>query len=224
MPKKGKAKPVDRAEPTIKQAMRTDAQKVSVASSITASMAKSPLWAGSPDVQTAAKAWSAAGTSIGTNAALITDLKNQLSVAEAAQEENRRTYGACKRQVLSTVSIACAGSADNVKGFSLDVVTRVPASLLAAVDGVTTSLGAAPGEAAMAWLLGLARHGFLVQRATDSGNAATYSAPTACTKTKYTFGGLSPSGSTVFVRVAAIDPLAVTGQSPWSAWVAATVR
>src|ERR1700722_18495694 len=188
MSKKSKAKPVDRAEPTIKQAMVTDAQKVAVASAITASMAKSPLWASSPDVQAAAKAWSASAISIGTTAALISDLKNQLAAAEAVLQGDRRTYRACKRQVLSTVSIVCAGSADNVKGFSFDVITRVPASLLAAVEGVTSS------------------------------------PPAACTRTKYTLGGLAPSGSSVFFRVAAIDPLAVTGQSPWSAWVAATVR
>jgi hypothetical protein len=33
-----------------------------------------------------------------------------------------------------------------------------------------------------------------------------------------------PAASVVSFRVAAIDPAAPTGQSPWSAWVAGSVR
>jgi hypothetical protein len=62
MSKNKKAKPVDRAEPTIKQATVTDTQKVSVAHSTTASMAKSPLWATAPAVQSAAKDWNDAAS------------------------------------------------------------------------------------------------------------------------------------------------------------------
>lgn len=224
MSKNKKAKPVDRAEPTIKQATVTDTQKVSVAHSTTASMAKSPLWAAAPAVQSAAKDWNDAADNLDGNAKVIADLKNQLKAAEAQQQAMRRTYRACKRQVLSAVSLVCAGSADSVKGFSFEVITRVTASALAAVEGLTTSPGAEVGEATIEWPRGLARHGFLVQHATDIASVATYSAPTACTRTKYTLDGASPSGSSVYFRVAAIDPVAATGQSPWSIWVAATVR
>jgi hypothetical protein len=224
MPKKGKAKPVDRAEPTIKQATVTDRQKVDVAHSTTASMAKSPLWGTSLDVQAAAKVWNQSADDLDGNAKVIADLRNQLKAAEAKQEGYRRSYRACKRQVLSTVSLVCAGSADDVKGFSLDVITRSAASPLAAVDGITTSPGTAVGEATAKWPRGLARNGFLVQHATNPADPVTVSAPVASTKTKYTLGGAGPSGSSVYFRVAAVDPLATTGQSPWSAWVIATVR
>ena len=86
MPKKATAKPVDRASPTIKKATVTDAQKVDVAHSTTASMAKSPLWATSSDVQTAAKAWNLSADDIDSNAKVITDLRNQLAAAESKQQ------------------------------------------------------------------------------------------------------------------------------------------
>jgi hypothetical protein len=223
MSNKSKAKPVDRAEPTIKQATGTDAQKVNVARSTTASMAKGPLWAGAPDVQTAAKGWNQAADDLDGNAKVVADLKNQLSAAEAKQRTLRRNWRACKRQVLSTVSLVCAGSADNVKGFSLEVITRSTASSLAAVDGITTSPGAVVGSVTARWPRGLARNGFVVQHASSVADATTYSPPIPCTRVKYTLTGASPSGSIVYLRVAAVDPLAPSGQSPWSAWVAGTV-
>jgi hypothetical protein len=224
MSKKGTAKPVDRAEPTIKKPTITDAQKVDVAHSTTASMAKSPLWVTSLDVQAAAKAWSQTADDLGSNAKIISDLRNQLKAAESKQQGNRRSYRACKRQVLSTVSLVCAGSADDVKGFSLDVITRAAASLLAEVTGITTSPGKAVGEATAKWLRGLARNGFLVQHATNAADPVTYSASIACTKIKYTLGGAGPSGSSVYFRIAAVDPRSPAGQTPWSAWVVATVK
>ncbi len=177
MPEKGKAKPVDRAEPTIKNATGTDAQKVDVAHSTAASMAKSPLWASSLDVQAAAKAWNQSADDIDSNAKVIVDLRNQLKAAESKQQGLRRSYRACKRQVLSTVSLVCAGSADDVKGFGLDVITRATASVLAAVEGLTAASGKAVGEATATWLRGLARHGFLVQHATNTADPSTYFRP-----------------------------------------------
>jgi hypothetical protein len=224
MSKKSKAAPADKAQPTIKQSTTTDSEKVAVAHSTTASMAKSPLWATSPDVQAAAKAWGLSADDIDANVKIIADLRNQLAAAEAKRLALRRNWSACKRQVLSTVSLVCAGSADDVMGFSFVVITRSVASTLAAIDGVTSSLGAMVGQATVKWPRGLAKHGFLVQHATDVANQATYSPLLPCTKTKYTLGGLTPSGSSVFFRVAAVDPHAASGMSPWSVWVSATVR
>lgn len=224
MSKKNNAKPVDRAEPTIKKAMVTDLQKVDVAKATTASMAKSPLWAGAPDVQNAAAGWIQSAEAISENAKLVADLRNQLGAAEAKQRTLRRNFGVCKQLVLSTVSLVCAGSADAVKGFSFEVVTRVPASPLAAVEGIATSPGAETGETIATWSLGLARHGFLVQHATDPADPATYAMPIPCTKCKFTLAGATPPGGSVHLRIAAIDPNAPMGLSPWSIWVAATVK
>jgi hypothetical protein len=224
MSKKSKVAPADSAQPTIKQPTTTDSEKVAVAHSTTASMAKSPLWATSPDVQAAAKAWGQSADDLDANVKVLADLRNQLAAAEAKQLALRRNWRACKRQVVSTVSFVCAGSADDVKGFSLDVITRATPSLLGAVEGVTSAPGASVGQATVKWPRGLAKHGFVVQHATDVANVATYSPQLPCTKTKYTLGGLAPSGSSVFFRVAAVDPRATSGMSPWSAWIAATVR
>jgi hypothetical protein len=217
-------KQVDQATPTITQPTNTDAKKVAVAQALVAQMAKSPLWATSPDVQAAAKAWGTSATNLTTNVAAIAALKTQLKVAEAAQLTLRRSWRVAKKQVLSTVDTACAGSADAVKGFSFDVLEHEMAPPQAAPSGLVGAPGASPGEATIKWSRGSALHGFLVQHATDAANATTYSAVSASTKTRYTLGGLAPSGSAVWVRVAAIDPHAASGQSPWSAWVSATVR
>jgi hypothetical protein len=190
---------------------------------MTAAMEKSPLWPSSPPVQEAALIWSQTADELVSNAQRIADLKNQLRVAEAQQQAIRRKYRASKRQVLSTVSLACEGSADRVKGFCFDVIARTMAGLLAVVDGISTSPGAAPGETTAKWPRGQARNGFVVQHATDAANPATYSAPIPCTKCKYTLSG-AVSGSTVYLRVAAIDPNTPAGQTPWSAWIAASVR
>jgi hypothetical protein len=66
------------------------------------------------------------------------------------------------------------------------------------------------------------RRGFVVQHATDTANATTYSPQALCSKTKYTLENL-PSGSVVHFRVAAADARAASGMSPWSDWVAAMV-
>jgi hypothetical protein len=224
MSKKSKAQPVDRAQPTIKQATVTDHEKVALAHSMATSMAKSPLWATSPDVQAAAAAWSQSADDLDGNAKAIADLKKQLAAAEAKQRSLRVKWSACKRQVVSTVALRCAGSADDVKGFSFDVITHATASMLAAIDGITGEPGAAVGQAMWKWSRGLAKHGFVVQHATDVANPATYSPQLPFTKTRYTLGGLTPSGSNVYLRVAAVDPHASTAMSPWSVWVSASVR
>jgi hypothetical protein len=224
MSKKSKAQPVDRAQPTIKLATTTDYQKVDVAHSMTTSMAKSPLWATSPDVQAAAAAWASSADDLGGNAKVIADLRKQLAAAEAKQRTFRVKWNMCKRQVVSSVAIRCAGSADDVKGFSFAVITHATASMLVAVDGITGEPGAKQGEATWKWPRGLGKHGFIVQHATDVANPATYSAQQPCTKARYTLGGLVPSGSNVYLRVAAVDPHAPTAMSPWSVWVSATVR
>ena len=92
-----------------------------------------------------------------------------------------------------------------------------------APSGLNTQPGTVAGEAVLSWPKGTAKRGFLVQRATDPANTATYSAAIPCTKTKYTIEGEKPS-SVVYFRVAAIDPTKTAGLGPWSDWVAVTVR
>ncbi len=220
---KAKKPPVDRAVATIRKETGTDALKVSVTNSLGQAMAKSPDWAAATDVQTAVKAWTANAAALGTDAQTIAGLRAQLNAAEAAQEGLRRDWQASRAQVISTVTVFCGGSADKVAGFNLDVVSHQRLGAMATPTGLSVNPGTGTGEVEASWSRGLARAGFLLQHATDPTNAATVSAVTAWTKTKFTLGGL-PSNANVSFRVAAIDPSAATGQSPWSGWVGGNAR
>jgi len=221
---KAKAPPVDKATPKLKLSKRTDADKVAATRSTTQVMQASPGWASAPDVQSASKTWNAAADSLETNSKLVASLLQQLRTAVAAQRVLRQKWSVATKQVASNINVVCDGSADAVKAFGWDVATHAKLGPLTAVADVTTAPGLEAGQAGVKWDRGLARHGFLVQHATNPQDATTYSGTIACTKSRITLGGLGPSGSTVYFRVAAIDPASPTNQTPWSGWVAASVR
>jgi len=110
-----------------------------------------------------------------------------------------------------------------VKGFTLDVLTYGRLGALAAPSDLIVKPGAALGEVLITWLRGLARHGFVVQHATDPNSPATISGAIPCTRQRITLGGLTP-GANVSCRVAAIDPASPSGMSPWTAWVVGNAR
>jgi hypothetical protein len=66
-------------------------------------------------------------------------------------------------------------------------------------------------------------YGFMVQWATDTADATTYSATIPCHAASYTLPGQA-SGATLHFRIAAIDPSQATHMSAWGAWVAGTAR
>jgi len=216
--KKSKKGPVDRAVATIKKRTNRDVLRVSVACDVSKAAAQSLEWDAAPAVQTAFTGWNDATDAIEANAKVIADLRAQLKTAEARQEGLRRDWAASKGQVTSSVTVFCRGSADRVKAFALDVLTRSKLGALPAPEGLTANPGTALGELAAAWAKGVAWHGFLVQHATDPADPATFSIPAASTKPRFILDGL-PSKANVSIRVAAIDPASSTGQSPWSAWV-----
>jgi len=221
--KKKKAKPVDRAQPGIRKPKRTDGEKITVTRATTTAMQGSPTWLGSPALQAVTKTWNASADSIEGNAKVIADLRSKLAVAEAAQRGLRADWAVETKQVIATAAIACQGSADLVHGLGLDVLTHAALGPLAAPANLATSQGAALGSAVLTWARGNAHHGFVVQHATDPASQATLSVPVPCTRVRFTFVGGPPS-SIVHLRVAAIDPTSPTGQSPWSDWIAATLR
>ena len=221
--KKTQKAAVNRAVATIKTATNTDALKVSVTDTLAQAMAKSPDWNGATDVQAAVTTWKANAGAIDTNAQAIAGLRAELVAAEAKQLGLRRDWVASRKHVVSSVTVYCGGNADEVKGFSLDVILHGRLGLLAAPDGLAVNPGAALGEVDAKWTKGVAIHGFLVQHATDPANLATISASIASTRPKFTLAGL-PSSANVSVRVAAIDPASPKGQSPWSAWVVGNAR
>ena len=221
--KRSKTPPIDRAVPTLRKPKTTDVEKVQATRSTTQGMQSSASWAAATDVQGAVKIWNTNADDLEANAKEIAKLKDQLKTAEAKQRTLRRDWQASTGQVLSTVKVFCAGSADLVKGFNIDVLTHTVMGALGAPENLAVSPGMQPGDVVAAWAKGNARHGFVVQYATDVANTATYSAQMPCTKRKFTATGL-PSGTVVHFRVAAIDPTVKTGVSPFSTWVAGTVK
>jgi hypothetical protein len=214
---------VDRAVATIKEPTGSDALKVSVTGTISAAMAKSPDWAGATDVQAAVKGWTASAAAIEANSQIISGLRAQLATAESKQLGLRRDWLSSRKQVTSSVTVYCGGSADMVKGFGLDVITNGRLGLLDSPVDVAVNPGAVTGEVLATWTKGIAVHGFVVQHATDPTNPSTISGSIPSTKPRFTLTGLASSAN-VSIRVAAIDPASSTGQSPWSAWVIGNAR
>jgi len=124
---------------------------------------------------------------------------------------------------VSTVQVFSGGSADVISSLGFQVKGAPVSDLYPAPAGLTVKTGKDHGTVSALWKRGPARHGFVVQHATDPANAATYSATQPCTKSKCIISGL-PSGTVVHVRVAAVDPRAPSVQSPWTDWATATVR
>jgi hypothetical protein len=219
-----KVKPVAKATPVIRKPKGTDGEKISVTRGITSTMQKAPQWNASPDLQAAATAWNTAADVVENNAKVITAARNALAALEATQRAARQDWKLATRKMTATVAVVSEGSPDTVHLLGFDVFTHVAAiAQEAAPSGLVSQPGSAPGEAVISWQKGTARHGFLVQRATDPANAGTYSAAIPCTRTKYVDQG-EKSATVVYFRVAAIDPTKATGLSPWSDWVSCTVR
>ena len=221
--KSPKAPAVDKAAPVLHKPMQTDVEKVQATRSTTQSMQASASWSAASDVQAATKVWNTAADSIEANAKVIAQLKDQLKTAESKQRTYRRDWRAARAQVLGSVNVFCAGSADAVKAFNFDVRSHAFIGAQAAPENLTVASGKDPGDATASWSRGTAHHGFVVQYATDVATPASYSALTPCTKTKYTVSGL-PSGSNVHFRIAAVDPTSKSGIGPWCAWAAGTAR
>jgi len=220
-----KTKPVDRAIPVLRKPKNAnDAALVAATEATAAAMQGSCLWNSNPALQASANAWTAAATAITGNGATIADLRKKLAIATANQRGLRRNWVDALKHTLASVSVVTQGSADQVHELGFDVRTHTtPGGLTPTPVGLAARQSKVVGEAIVYWDRGSARHGFLVQHATDVANAATISLPIACTKTKFKLSGLA-SGSTVHFRIAAIDPASPQGQSAWTDWVPAQAR
>jgi hypothetical protein len=221
MSKTGKANPAPRVRPVIDKPRRTDAQRVDTTRTSTTAMKASSDWQSAVDVQTAVTNWNKSADDVEANGKTIAELKDQLKTAVAKQLTLRQKWSVCTQQVLTSVDAYCANSPVKIQGFGLTAFTHALHPLLGAPADIATSPGPLPGEVTLTWARGLAG-GFVVQHATDTGNPATYSPSIPWSRTKFTL--TAPSGSSVYFRLAAIDPHAPLGQSPWSAWIAATVK
>jgi len=164
-----------------------------------------------------------AADGIEAKAAIVASLRAQLVTAEGDLTLLRRDWAIAYGHLVSTVKVFAGGSADIVTSLGFQVVTRSPSDFLTAPAGLTVKTGKDHGTVTALWKKGLATHGFVLQHATDPANATTYSAPQPSTRSRHTLGGL-PSGSNVYVRVAAVDPKTESDLSPWSDWASAIAR
>ena len=221
---KQKAKPVDRATPFIRKPKSTDAEKISVTRGVTSTMKNAPQYGSSPELQAVVQVWNQAADAVESNAKVITTARHALAALEATQCANRQAWATATKRVTASVAGISQGSSDVVHALGLDVLTHVgPIAQDVAPSGLNAKPGTVSGEAVISWQKGTARWGFLVQRATDPANGATWAAAIPCTKPKYKVEGEKPS-STVYFRVAAIDATKSSGLGPWSDWLACTVR
>ena len=220
MSKKNKGPQTDHAVPTIRQPKERDADKVALTTQLHQSVMASPDWAQATAVQTALAGLDGEAQKIAAILAQIDGLRGQLATALTQLVGVRRDWGASLKHLLGTIQVYSKGSVDVVKGFGFEVRSASALGPLPAPTNLVLTKGKAIGAVTAKWDKGLGRHGFVVQHATDSANPATFSTPQAWTKSKYTIGGL-PSGSTVYFRVAAIDPSSPSGSSPYTPWESA---
>ena len=166
--------------------------------------------------------WNQAADAVSAKSELADKLRLQLATTMNDLRVARRDWKASTQHVLSTVNVFSQGSVDAVKSFAMEVQSRNAAGAPQAPVNLTVVRGAKPGEALARWKrVGKVSHGFVVQHATDIANPTTYSAYAPSTRMKYTLNGL-PSGTTVYVRVAAIDPN--EGLGPWTQWASGPVN
>jgi hypothetical protein len=214
---------VDRAVPTLRTPKRRNADKVAVTTSLSATMKASPGWVQAVSVQPALAELESHAHDIATSLATIQGLEQQLTLAKAAMLSQGRKWQTSYEHLLSTVEVYADGSVEVVKGFGLEVrSTSATLGPVAVPANLVLSTGKKTGEVKAQWSK-TGHVGYVVQQATDPANPATFAAPHAWTKTKYTLGGL-PSGAIVYFRVAAIDPSSSSGQSPWTAWTSGAAR
>jgi len=223
MSTKKKKPSVDRARPKLRLTGKSDAAKVTATKALATAMPQSADWPQATEVQTALQLVSQHSAAMETNAKAVVDLRMQLNTAVHKAPALRSDWEVAVAKLLATVQVYCNGAAEKVTAFGLDVQQRVQHGPQPAPAGLTVNTGKAPGQVVAKWTKGTALHGFVVQHATDTANAATYSAIEPCTKTQIVLGG-SPSGAVVHVRIAAVDPKASPALSPWSDWASAPAR
>jgi hypothetical protein len=209
----------DHATARFTERMVTEPEKVSGAQAHITSIKASANWAAATAVQTATNAWATETTAVDTTAQLIASLEKQIGVARANQLVNLRRWSQQRQATLSAIDVFCDGSKDTMLTFGVAVAAptahepaSTPVGLISRKDKVSRAV-------AWQWFLTPAnRYGFMVQHATNVADATTYSQPTSCSKRSFKLLSQTP-GTTISLRVMALDPALPTGQTDWSAWV-----
>jgi hypothetical protein len=209
----------DRATARFTARMETEAEKVSGAQAQITSIKASTNWAAATAVQTATNAWATETTAVDTGAQLIASLEKQLGVARTNQLVNLRRWTLQRQATLNAIDVFCDGSKDTMLTFGVAVAARTAHAPASVPVGLMSRKGKVSRTVAWEWFLTPMNHyGFMVQHATNVADATTYSPPTACSKRSFKLTSQTP-GTTISLRVMALDPALPTGQTDWSAWV-----
>ena len=177
-----------------------------------------------PLVQTATNAWATENTTLDTNAQTIAGLEKQLGVSRANQLVNLRRWTLQRQGVLSAINLFCDGSSDTMATFGVAVASSTRARRRRARRSASWRRKDKVSRA-VAWQWFLTpqnRYGFMVQHATNVADATTYSQPMACSKRSFKLLLQTP-GTTISLRVMALDPALPTGQTDWSGWAPSLV-
>lgn len=219
-----KAQPVDHASATIKKATNSDPKKIEVGRAVVTGVLASPTIGSAPDVATNANKWTANIDALETNAKLTITLRSQVKTTAAKQRTLRRQWAASKKQLLTSVDLFAAGSADVMQAFGVDVITHEtgadPATI--APGNLVAGPGKKHGQVFSEWVSAIRGRHFVVQWATDPASPATWSPNIAYTKKKFILSG-QLSATSVHFRVAYQASALPDGHGLWSPWIAGTV-
>jgi hypothetical protein len=218
-------KAIDRATARFTETMVTPAEKVVGAGTAIAAIKASPSWPlpGAADIQTLVGFWTTETANLSTGETLIAALEKQLATARSNQLATLRRWGLRRQGVLNAINVFCDGSKDTMTTFGVTVAGLVPHVGASVPVDLKSMKSKAPGIAGVKWYgTPENRAGFLVQHATNTADATTYSATVPSTKRSFKLPGQTP-GATIYFRVLAVDPTLPGGQTAWTAWVAAVV-
>ncbi len=203
--------------------METEAEKVAGAKTHIAAIQASANAAAATGVETATNAWATETTNLDTGAQNIASLEKQLGVARTNQLATVRRWGVRRAAVLNALNIFCDGSKDTMLTFGVAVAEVTTREVASTPVGLAARNGKVARVAGWQWYLTAKnRHGFMVQHATNVADATTYSPPTSCSKRSFKLLLQTP-GTTISLRVMALDPALPTGQTDWSGWVSTVV-
>lgn len=182
----------------------------------------SPEYANAPEVQAALDLWAAENANLDANNQKKVKARQELAQAEADEVSIVRRWGTRRQGVLHAVNVHCDGSKEKVQSFNLGVIERKKAPQATVPTKLRATRGKKPTTASIAWSPTPGADGYMVQRAADPANPATYAPPAMCKRSRYGVDGLT-IGSTIAFRVLALDPSLPNGQTDYSPWLIVTV-
>ena len=220
-----KAPKTPHATATFRKPYVTDAEKIVACADQTTAMAAAPAW-GTPaaaDLQKAAAAWTTTSSSIKTTGGTIDGLRAQIALQVVTLTTLRATWLANRKATISALSLLCNGSATMIQSFGADVFAHTLGGAILVPGGLSTMPGLNAGTIDFMFDDTVNRYGFVIQFATNTADATTYSPQIPCHEGFFSLDGQT-SAATLHFRAAAVDPTQKFHMTDWSPWVAGTVH